>query len=190
MVTQFDLRNIGDRNPVVELEKELSNIKSGNRIVCIVTNDSTKNIIENMLSKKGYSFKTTFLREDFYIEFINEVKTKDEYRDYVVVIDKLYMGEAEKELGKGLLKSFIYTLCEMNDLPTHVLLYNEGVKLVSDKSELINKFTSLSEKGVEILCCGSCLKYFELVEKIKTGRISNMFEIISVQINASKIIKP
>ena len=41
------------------------------------------------------------------------------------------MGEGEDELGKILIKGFIYALTEMETLPKTVLLYNKGVFLAS-----------------------------------------------------------
>jgi peroxiredoxin family protein len=46
-----------------------------------------------------------------------------------------------------------------------------------------------ASQGVEILACGTCLNYFELKEKLRTGRISNMYEILSVLSQAGRTVK-
>ncbi|XMB87180.1 sulfurtransferase-like selenium metabolism protein YedF [Mycoplasmatota bacterium WC44] len=187
----LDLRDKDCSNALLELENELKNNSTGEKIVCVVSSETTKSTIENMLMTEGYTFKITSNKNDFYIEIIKNIKSSDEFnKNYVIVFDKNYMGEGDKELGEALMKSFVYTLSEMSNLPSHILLYNEGVKLVSEGSEMLDRFVLLSDKGVNILSCGSCVKYFELVEKIKVGRISNMFEIITTQTLADKIIKP
>lgn len=45
-------------------------------------------------------------------------------------------------------------------------------------------------EGVEILSCGTCLERFGLVDQIKVGRITNMFEVVESLNSATKIISP
>lgn len=186
---KLDFRNRESLEFLNQLEIELKNNKD-KMIVCIVNSLESKKAIEKILDKGEHIYKETSLKDEYYIEIIINKQYKCIDRDYVVVIDKDYMGERDRELGTALIKSFITTLSEINKLPSHILLYNEGVKLVSEGSQILEKFISLSDKGVEILCCGSCIKYFDLTDKIMVGRISNMLEILSTQICANKVIKP
>ena len=45
------------------------------------------------------------------------------------------MGVGDDQLGKNLLKTFIYTLTEQDVLPKRVIFYNGGVPLVTEGSE-------------------------------------------------------
>jgi hypothetical protein len=48
----------------------------------------------------------------------------------------------------------------------------------------------LAEKGVEIVCCGTCIDFYELKGKTRVGVISNMVDIIQSMIEADCVIKP
>jgi peroxiredoxin family protein len=49
---------------------------------------------------------------------------------------------------------------------------------------------ALSEKGVEILSCGTCLDFYGLKEKLKVGRVSNMYTIAQTLIEAERVVRP
>jgi sulfur relay (sulfurtransferase) complex TusBCD TusD component (DsrE family) len=48
----------------------------------------------------------------------------------------------------------------------------------------------LSQKGVEIVCCGTCIDFYELKGKMKVGLISNMYDIIQSMLEADRLIRP
>jgi sulfur relay (sulfurtransferase) complex TusBCD TusD component (DsrE family) len=48
----------------------------------------------------------------------------------------------------------------------------------------------LSEKGVEIACCGTCIEFYKLGGKMKVGVISNMYEIIQSMLEADRVLRP
>jgi hypothetical protein len=48
----------------------------------------------------------------------------------------------------------------------------------------------LSEKGAEILSCGTCLDFYGLKERLKVGVISNMYDILQTLMDADQIIRP
>ena len=100
------------------------------------------------------------------------------------------MGKGDPELGRILMKGFIYTLSEMEKLPKTILFYNEGVKLVIDGAESLQDLKSLEKRGVEILACGTCLNFYGVTEKLSVGSVTNMYTIIERQLNATKVIKP
>ncbi|MFB8575799.1 sulfurtransferase-like selenium metabolism protein YedF [Enterococcus hirae] len=100
------------------------------------------------------------------------------------------MGQGSKELGKQLLKMFIYSLTEQPDLPEKIIFYNGGVHLVSDNSDSLEDLQILAENGIEIYACGACLNYYNLSEKCKVGEVTNMYHIIEMMRKSKKIIKP
>jgi selenium metabolism protein YedF len=108
----------------------------------------------------------------------------------VVFIDSETLGQGDDGLGSILMKSFILTLREIEPLPWRIIFMNGGVKLASEGSALLPYLGELGERGVEILSCGTCLDFFSLKEKLRSGRISNMFEIISSFTEATKVLKP
>ena len=73
----------------------------------------------------------------------------------VVVIKSEFMGEGDSELGKVLIKGFIYALSQQDELPQTMLFYNGGAKITSEGSESIEDLKALEEKGVKIFTCDS-----------------------------------
>ena len=61
-------------------------------------------------------------------------ETRITVNDYVVCIKSELMGEGDPELGKVLMETFVDNLKLQELLPTHVVLYNGGVKLAMKQS--------------------------------------------------------
>lgn len=108
----------------------------------------------------------------------------------VVVIKSEFMGEGDSELGKVLIKGFIYALSQQDELPQTMLFYNGGAKITSEGSESIEDLKALEEKGVKIFTCGTCLNYYGLTEKLCVGEATNMYEITKKMMEASLIVCP
>jgi peroxiredoxin family protein len=71
-----------------------------------------------------------------------------------------------------------------------MIFINSGVRLTSEGSEVLETLKSLSETGVEILSCGTCLDFYGLKEKVKVGMISNMYDIVQSLMEADRLISP
>lgn len=97
-----------------------------------------------------------------------------------VLITSSELGRGEPALGALLMKGFIYSLAEAENPPRHVIFMNSGVKLCVEGSESLANLRRLSEAGVEVLACGTCLDFYKLKESLGVGRISNMYEISSI----------
>ena len=108
----------------------------------------------------------------------------------VVVISADHMGEGDEELGKVLIKGFIYALTEQDVLPQTILFYNGGAKLTCEESPTLEDLKSLEAQGVEILTCGTCLDYYHLKDKLVVGGVTNMYSIVESMAEAGKIIRP
>lgn len=98
------------------------------------------------------------------------------------------MGKGSEELGKILIKSFMYTLTETRPYPKTMLFYNSGVYLTCEGSEVVEDLKKLEAEGVEIISCGTCLDYFNIKDKIQVGEISNMYTIYEKMKNASNTV--
>jgi hypothetical protein len=48
----------------------------------------------------------------------------------------------------------------------------------------------LSDKGVELLVCGTCLDFYNAKDELAVGRISNMFEIGDTLNTAFRVVRP
>ena len=108
----------------------------------------------------------------------------------VYVISSNSMGRGSDELGWALLQTYIQTIEQVDPLPSKIIFYNSGVKLVAEKSGALEALAALQKKGVEILACGTCLDFFQLKSKIRVGHISNMHEIMTAMSEAGKLVSP
>lgn len=110
--------------------------------------------------------------------------------DYVVCLKSNLMGTGDPELGKILMESFMDHLKLQEHLPTHVILYNSGVKLAMKESPVCSSLSELEERGTRIMLCGTCVDHFGIQYDIGVGMISNMVSITERLIKAAKVIYP
>ena len=100
------------------------------------------------------------------------------------------MGEGSEELGAVLIKSFVFALTQLDDLPSTIIFYNSGVNLSCEGSPVLEDLKNLAAQGVEIISCGTCLNFYGLKEKLAVGEVSNMYDIVERQRAADLVIKP
>ena len=105
-----------------------------------------------------------------------------------VLIASDRLGKGADELGALLLKGFIYALAEADIAPRRIIFMNSGVRLSTEGSNSLADLERLSEKGVELLSCGTCLDYYGLKEKLAVGRISNMYEIAAFLLEGRNVV--
>lgn len=108
----------------------------------------------------------------------------------IYVISSDSMGRGSDQLGWALLQTFVQTIKDVQPLPSKIVFYNGGVKLVTTESGALDALRQLQARGVEILACGTCLDFFQLKSAIQVGQISNMHEIMSTMAEADKIVSP
>ena len=108
----------------------------------------------------------------------------------VVVISTDHMGEGNEELGRALLKAFLFALTQQETLPAAILFYNAGAAVTCEGSASLEDLQALQSQGVEILTCGTCLNYYGLTEKLRVGEVTNMYVIAEKQLQADCIIRP
>ena len=100
------------------------------------------------------------------------------------------MGRGSDELGKLLMKSFLFAVSQLPRLPRTVLFYNGGAKLTVEGSESLEDLRNMEAQGVEILTCGTCLNFYGLTEKLAVGGVTNMYVIAEKMLNAGNVVKP
>jgi len=65
---------------------------------------------------------------------------------------------------------------------------NSGINLVVEGSTVLNILKKLEINGSKLLVCGTCLEYYNKVNNIKVGNISNMDEILEVLTTYTKVV--
>ena len=109
-------------------------------------------------------------------------------RGYAVFVGRDIIGSGDRELGANLMRMFFYTLAEGDALPESVLFMNDGVKLPTLDDQVAAHVQTLTDRGVEVLVCGTCLSFYGLTDRLQAGTVSNMFDIVSRMQAAAKVI--
>ena len=161
--------------PVVKTKKVLDSIQGDAEIEVLVDNETA---VQN-LTRMG---KNTGAEE---VSCIPDVKG-----DFVVAVDTATMGRGNDELGKVLMKGFLFAVTQLDELPKTMLFYNGGATLTTEGSDSLEDLKSLEAQGVTIKTCGTCLNYYGLTEKLCVGEVTNMYDIVETMAKASKVIKP
>lgn len=98
------------------------------------------------------------------------------------------LGEGERELGMRLMRMFLYAAAESPEPPAGLAFANRGVRLVTLDAEAAGHVGRLESAGAEVLVCGTCLDYYDLKGSLKAGRVSNMYEILSLVVGADVLV--
>jgi len=105
-----------------------------------------------------------------------------------IVINSDSMGEGSRELGQKLLGAFLRKLWAADEKPDSIVFYNAGVKLLAKGSTVLDVLDGLSDSGVDLLACGTCVDYYQLKDEIVVGRVSNMEEISALFLQSASVI--
>ncbi len=108
----------------------------------------------------------------------------------VVAVDSDVMGHGDRDLGRVLMKGFLFALGQQEHLPRTLLFYNGGARLTVEGSESLEDLRAMAGQGVEILTCGTCLNHYGLTEKLAVGEVSNMYTIVEKLTGAERVVKP
>ncbi len=190
--------------PVVMTKKAIDGAAVGDEIKILVDNETAVNNLSRLANKSGCTFVSEKLEHKKYQvkmtvqteqsgrdlneeEFVCEIPNK---KVMAAVISSDVMGSGDDELGKILIRGFIYALSQMETLPDTVLFYNGGAKLTTEGSESLEDLKKMEEEGVEILTCGTCLKHYGLMEKLMVGKVTDMYTITERMTGADKVIRP
>lgn len=195
MEKQIDARGELCPKPVIMTKKELDKLVEGT-ITTIVDNEVAKENLSKLADSMGLSYTIDEIEENEFYIHINKVESKVEQiqidsqelsKQMTLAIGSNVMGKGEEELGKILMKSFIYTVKETAPYPSNIVFYNSGVYLTCEGSPVLDDLAALIEEGVVIQSCGTCLDYYNLKDKLSVGGVTNMYSIYEKMKNANTI---
>ena len=112
----------------------------------------------------------------------------ENFSSAVIMISRQGMGNAEPELGYKLIQTYLTLLSENPQKPSAIVFYTEGVKLLCEGSPVISLIETLEKAGVRIVACTTCLNYYNLMDKLKVGIPGSMGDVLTYQVQASKVI--
>jgi selenium metabolism protein YedF len=186
-----DARGKACPEPVVMAKNALDTINRG-RVIIIVDNEISRDNVIKLANSIGLNFEVKTKDAVFEITIIKPGKTEriskevdipvkcviDTQEEYVVLISRDTFGSGKEELGKLLLRNYVYALQEAGKLPATMLFVNSGVFLATQGSDFLDALKKLEALGVEVLSCGTCLDYYNLKDKLGVGKVTNMYEIV------------
>ena len=187
--------------PVVKAKKAISELNGAGQVEVLVDNEIAVQNLTKMAQQKGYQYSAEKLAEQEYrvlftvgeAEDVPEeapVCVPDARTDTVVAIASDKMGIGNDELGKTLLKAFVFALAQQDQLPRTILFYNGGASLTCEDSPMLEDLKALEAQGVEIMTCGTCLNFYGLTEKLAVGSVTNMYTIAEKLTQAGNVVKP
>lgn len=140
------------------------------------------------------TFQVRFVRQGEHVTGEENVETTvveantTAEQSILVFLGKDTMGDGSAELGRNLVRMFLYTLEKDERLVSTIVLMNSGVKLAVEDQQCITTLAALVEKGVDVTVCGTCLDYFHLLDDLKVGTVGNMYDITQKFLHAGKVV--
>ena len=185
--------------PVVLTKKEID--KGAQEIMIEVDNEVAVENVSKLAASMGFAVAKDKTEGGFMLSLAKtgepiaaadttDSKGSDETKagEWALFVSGDSLGSGHRDLGTSLMKMFFYTLSESADLPSHILLMNEGVKLATTEIEVVEHLQNLADAGVKILVCGTCLEFYGLKDELKIGNISNMYDIQEQMLAAVKVL--
>lgn len=108
--------------------------------------------------------------------------------DTVISITRPGMGSGPIELQQMLVSKFLALTMESGELPSKILFYTDGVRLVCDGSPVLESLRQLEAQGVELVLCKTCLDFLGLADQVQVGVVGGMGDIIEAMNRAAKVI--
>lgn len=181
-------------HPVVETRKLLL-AEPGAPLTVLVGDATARENISRLAASQGYTVRVEPAEGGFALELSPGEKPAETtgpavQGKTVAFITADTMGSGSDELGRILLKNFLFTLTELGTVPDVLLFVNAGVKLTTEGSEALEALEKLACMGADIASCGLCLDFFHLKEKLAVGRATNMLDIAETLLKAGRIIRP
>ncbi len=190
--------------PVVKTLKALGALGGAGEVETIVDNQVAVENLSRMASSKGCAFSSERTAEkewhcvttasgavDVAAGEAEAVECSVPARKNVVVqISAAVMGSGDDVLGAKLMKAFIFSLTQLDELPQTILFYNGGAHLTCEGSDSLEDLKNLADAGVEILTCGTCLDFYGIAEKLAVGEVTNMYVIAQRLSGASVVVRP
>jgi len=167
-------------------------------VILVVDNMAACENVERFAKSQGCPVTIEKRGADFHLRLQKEksgeghetVSEKKDRGNIVIYLNSRFLGTGDEALGSILMRSFLKTLLELETKPNGLILINSGVWLSSEGSDVLETLRTLSEKGVEILSCGTCLDFYGLKEKLKVGKVSNMYTIAQTLLEAERVVRP
>ena len=199
MVKELDCRKQGCPQPIIDTKKAL---EAGNdQLRVIVDSIVSRDNVRRFASSQGHKVEIEDKGSGLYYLNITrnpEAATKTASTaaasmpvtgGVIVFITTDKLGVGDERLGSILMKAFLNTLHDSEPKPEKILFINNGVRLTTEGSEVLDSLDALTHDGVQIMSCGTCLNYYGILDTLKYGIVGNMYDIVNALLEAGKVIK-
>ena len=189
---KIDARGIACPQPVLMVKDALEKIEEG-VVTILVDNKGSSINIKNFCESNGHTVSVKEKDGCFSIDvakgFDCVIAEEQGDSNIVTFISGECLGNEEPELGKMLMKGFLSNIKNLDQKPKTVIFVNNGVRMLTTNEETVAIVKELADIGIEILACGACLEYFQLVDYLKVGVISDAYTVSNKLFNADKVVK-
>lgn len=211
----IDNRGLSCPLPVVNTKKAMDELAvdkaEGFALISLVDNETAAENVSRFARSNGCQAVVEKKDDGIYI-YISKSESTDSHQDHitkkpgneapecsctpeagaaletVMLITSDTLGRGNEELGRLLMRSFIFTLKEKDTPPRKLIFLNSGVKLTVEGSPVLEELQELAKRGVEIYSCGTCLDYYQLKEKLQIGQVTNMYDAVDTILGPFKCI--
>jgi selenium metabolism protein YedF len=197
-VKVLDVRGVACPEPIVRAKKALVDDRTP-QVLLQVDSAVTRDNLAKFASSKGFSFVAATTGDEWEITITRGEETgapepaaivAGQAAAPVVLCKTRHFGAESGELGTILIRAFFKTLLDVDRRPAQVIFVNEGVYLACKDEAIVEYCTQLEAAGCEIMSCGTCLDYFELLDALRVGRVGNMYDIATALLEAGHVVEP
>lgn len=150
--------------PVIKTKKAIQALAGPETIEVLVDNEIAVQNVTKMAESEGGEVSSEQISDGEYKITVKMEgapgEEKQEAGSMVIAVSSDRMGAGNDELGKVLIKGFIYAVTQLDVLPKAMLFYNGGATLTAEGSDSLEDLKLLESQGVEIMTCGTCLDYY------------------------------
>ncbi len=196
---EIDCRGLPCPQPVINTKNALEEIAEGEALAVLVDNEAAVTNVSRFAEAQGHDVQVEESQGFWRILVTKKgggyavgaiTCARPEGVRPVVVIDRKGMGQGDETLAQILMRAFLKTLKEASVKPEKIILYNQGVFLALEDSEVLEDLKHLESLGIQILVCGTCLDFFRVKERLQVGQVSNMYDIMEAMLTAGLVVKP
>ncbi len=203
MTKTVDARGLACPQPVILTRKAMVDSPD---VTVLVASAISRDNVQRMAERAGRQVTVTKVEGEFHLRIVDqsgglvssvggfpeeESQTSTDGRragSLVLVVSDNKMGRGDEELGEILVRAFFHTLGEVEPNPDTIILFNAGVRLAAEGSPVLDDLRALAASGIHIMLCGTCLKYFDLIDRVGVGVVSNMYDIAESMLAAGRIV--
>ena len=198
MEKKLDCKGMACPLPVVTTKKAMEELTEDGIVEVTVDNETAVQNLLKLAAKSNFAAASEKKSEE---EFVVRIEVKTGCEDVceqgekksgptTVVISSSTMGSGDDELGKNLMKAYIFALTNVTPTPDNIIFYNGGAHLTVEGSASLEDLKNLEKAGVNIMTCGPCLNFYGIAEKLQVGQVSNMYDIAQTMADSGLVIRP